>query len=145
LLIKNSDMGNSISKYRRIRKIKQNDMAKAMGVTPSYLCKIEKDSIDAPESFKKSCAEYLDVELNVLFSPSKKVIVESDSNMIWNERTKKGITQRELASMLKCSPSYLSKIEKGEIDPPFEFKKECAKIFRKKADKLFPDFDGAAG
>ena len=126
MLIKNSDMGNSISKYRRMRKIKQND-------------------IDAPESFKKSCAEYLEVELNVLFSPSKKVIVESDSNMVWNERTKKGITQRELAAMLKCSPSYLSKIEKGEIDPPHEFKKECAKIFRKKTDKLFPDFDGAAG
>ena len=55
--IKNSDMGNSISKYRRMRKIKQNDMAKAMGVTPSYLCKIERDSLDAPEKKKKSCAE----------------------------------------------------------------------------------------
>ncbi|MBP7901288.1 MAG: helix-turn-helix transcriptional regulator [Spirochaetes bacterium] len=138
-------MGNSISKYRRLRKIKQNDMAKAMGVTPSYLCKIEKDSIEASESFKKSCAEYLDVDLNILFSPSKKLVVDSDSNMIWNERIKKGITQRELAVMLKCSPSYLSKIEKGEIDPPFEFKKECAKIFRKKADKLFPGFDGVLG
>ena len=136
-------MGNSISKYRRIRKIKQNDMAKAIGVTPSYLCKIEREIIEAPESFKRTCAEFLGVDICILFSPSRKVVVDSDSNMLWNERSKKGMTQRELAVKLKCSPSYLSKIEKGEIDPPDEFKKECSKLFRIKADKLFPVCGGA--
>jgi transcriptional regulator with XRE-family HTH domain len=52
-------------------------------------------------------------------------------------RQEKGIKQYELARQLECSPSYLSKVEKGLQRPNDRFRKRCAKILRVKESELF--------
>jgi transcriptional regulator with XRE-family HTH domain len=59
-------------------------------------------------------------------------------NGLWKIRKSKGIKQNSLAKMMGCSPSYLSKIEKGIQNPNDKFKKKCAKMLRVKEIDLFP-------
>lgn len=122
--------------------MKQNDLARALKVSPSYLCKIENGSMEPNEKFMVSCAEYLNMPRLILF-PEKVVrekigkMESSLSNNIWAARQQRGIKQYELARLLECSPSYLSKIEKGLQKPGHGFKAKCAKILKKKINELF--------
>lgn len=137
-------MANMILYYRRKKNIKQVDMAKALHVSPSYLCKIERGVQEPTEEFKKQCAKHLNVSIAKLFPenfPDKKEIINDfvpSKNKLWSIRISKGIKQYELAKMLHCSPSYLSKIEKGMQHPTDDFKKICAKVLKVKETEIFP-------
>lgn len=137
-------MKNIIPYIRRQKGIKQNNMSKDLGVSPSYLCKIENGSMCPSKSFMENCAQYLQVPVDELF-PKKieknKILNNStcNDNKLWNIRKKKGIKQTELARKLDCSPSYLSKIEKGHQCPSEEFRKKCAKILKIREVELFPN------
>jgi putative transcriptional regulator len=126
---------------RRQKKIKQNDMAKALDVSPAYLCKVEKGVMEPTDEFKKQCAAYLKTAVNELFP--KKIDFVSVSkkrkaiNRLWDYRQKKGVKQNDMAKMLKCSPSYLSKVEKGHSEPTSEFRKKCSKILNVRESELF--------
>ena len=50
----------------------------------------------------------------------------------------KGLKQNELAKQLECTPSFLSKIEKGFQVPNDKFKKKCARVLKIKESKIFP-------
>ena len=136
-------MENMIPYFRREKKIKQVDLARALKVSPSYLCKIEKGLQEPTERFVKSCAEFLNVAVEELFPVKKKKrekirnIKSSHSNKLWSVRRERGIKQYELARMLDCSPSYLSKVEKGLQEPNGKFRKKCAKILKIKEIELF--------
>jgi transcriptional regulator with XRE-family HTH domain len=125
---------------RRQKKIKQNDMAKALNVSPAYLCKVEKGVMEPTEKFKKQCAQYLKSRVNELF-PEKvnypRVVKKNNGNKLWECRQKKGIKQNDMAKMLKCSPSYLSKVEKGHSDPTPEFQKRCSKVLNIRESEIF--------
>ncbi len=125
---------------RRQKKIKQNDMAKALNVSPAYLCKVEKGVMEPTEKFKKQCAQYLKSRVNELF-PEKvnypRVAKKNNGNKLWECRQKKGIKQNDMAKMLKCSPSYLSKVEKGHSDPTPEFQKRCSKVLNIRESEIF--------
>ena len=143
---------------RRLRKIKQNDMAKALDVSPAYLCKVEKGIMEPTERFKKQCAAFLKTTIAELF-PEKKIDsakIETISkrekrrktpasaaahaeNNLWRYRTQKGVQQNDLAAALGCSPSYLSKVEKGHSEPTGEFRKRCARALKVKESVLFPN------
>lgn len=128
---------------RRLKKIKQNDMAKALDVSPAYLCKVEKGIMDPTDRFKKQCSVYLKTAVSELF-PERKIdsakidtIIKREKrtkkpsakeNNLWRFRTQKGIKQNDLSVMLGCSPSYLSKVEKGYSEPTDEFRKRCARL-----------------
>lgn len=135
-------MANILPYIRRKMKLKQNDLAKALGVSPSYLCKIENGTMEPNEKFMDSCAEYLKVPRTVLF-PTKvqkekiSTMEMNQKNRLWTVRQQKGIRQYELAKLLKCSPSYLSKIEKGLQKPSMNFKNRCAKLLKVKMQELF--------
>jgi len=128
--------------YRRKKKIKQVDMAKAISVSPSYLCRVENGLQKPNEKFMTACADYLEVSFDVLF-PARvnKVKIEkvsiSYSNKLWSARKERGIKQYELAKSLGCSPSYLSKVEKGLQEPNITFRNKCAKILKIKEVELF--------
>jgi len=138
---------------RRLKKIKQNDMAKALDVSPAYLCKVEKGIMEPTERFKKECSVYLKTPVSELF-PEKKVdqikietiskrekrksTVAIKENNLWRYRQQKGIKQNDLSDTLGCSPSYLSKVEKGHSEPTDEFRKRCAKALKIKESLLFP-------
>ena len=142
---------------RRLRKIKQNDMAKALDVSPAYLCKVEKGIMEPTERFKKQCASFLKTTVSELF-PEKKIDAEKietisrrekrkkvpstpaahAENNLWRYRKQKGVQQNDLAAALGCSPSYLSKVEKGHSEPTDEFRKRCAKALKVKESVLFP-------
>ena len=126
---------------RREKNIKQYDMAKDLNVSPSFLCKVEKGALKPTEKFKKACAKYLKVEVKNLFpinDINREDVYGIAKNNIWNIRRKKGLKQYNLAKLLGCSPSYLSKIEKGIQMPNKEFKTKCAKILQISVRELFP-------
>ena len=143
---KGSLQENMISHIRRERKIKQIDLAQALDVSPSYLCKIEKGLQEPTDKFIKSCADYLSMDEKELFPAVFDRAVEvapepSPANRLWTIRREKGIKQYQLAKMLECSPSYLSKVEKGVQKPNDRFRKRCAKILKVKETILFPETD----
>jgi transcriptional regulator with XRE-family HTH domain len=136
-------LNNLIPLIRRKMKIKQRDLAIALNVSPSYLCKVEKGLVKPTESFKKICADYFNENVDSIFPAEqiKKNILYSDSstvNNVWAARKKKNLKQNKLAEQLECSPSYLSKIEKGKQVPTDKFKKKCARILKIKEAELFP-------
>jgi putative transcriptional regulator len=133
---------NLLAHIRRKKNIKQNDMAMAVNVSPSYLCKIETGAQQPTGKFKKACSRYLGMPENALFpdniDPVKiNTINRTFKNKLWSARKEKGIMQYELAKLLDCSPSYLSKVEKGLQEPTVKFKKKCAMILKIKEAELF--------
>lgn len=137
-------MENLIPILRRKKKIKQIDLAHALDVSPSYLCKVEKGLVEPTESFRESCSSFLGESIEIIFPPqgekrSINLNERTSANNIWSVRQKKNIKQNRLAELLECSPSYLSKIEKGLQQPNDKFKKKCAKILKTKETELFPE------
>lgn len=136
-------MKNIIPYIRRQKGIKQNILSNALGVSASYLCKIESGIIVPSKKFMENCSKFLETPIEVVF-PKKKVQDKVNEcccefpNKLWSTRKKKKILQTELARKLDCSPSYLSKIEKGKQKPSDVFKKKCAKILKVKENELFP-------
>jgi len=138
-------LSNKLSYLRRARGIKQYSLARTLEVSPSFLCKIEKGLQEPTDIFKNKCAAYFNEQVELIFPmvDNKKEIVFSEtvtnSNNLWSVRLKKNIKQNKLADLLGCSPSYLSKIEKGLQEPNSTFKKKCAKILKIKELELFPE------
>jgi transcriptional regulator with XRE-family HTH domain len=133
---------NLIPYIRRKKSISQFEMAKALHVSPSYLCKIEKGSQQPTEKFKQACSKYLNVPLSALFPDNLdrsriKNINRSFKNKLWSVRKEKRLKQYELAKLLKCSPSYLSKVEKGLQEPTRQFKRLCARVLKTREIELF--------
>lgn len=55
-------------KAKRVEKgIKQGDMAKWLGVTPQYLCKIEKGEAEPKRDLMKRASEILETPVQELF------------------------------------------------------------------------------
>ncbi|HOP29132.1 MAG TPA: helix-turn-helix transcriptional regulator [Spirochaetota bacterium] len=138
-------MKNTISVIRRKKRIKQIDLAKALSVSPSYLCKVEKGLVEPTDSFRELCSSFLEESPEAIFPPQgEKPVLNLEEkpsiNNIWSARQKKNIKQNKLAELLECSPSYLSKIEKGLQQPNDKFKKKCAKILKIKESELFPEY-----
>lgn len=138
-------MENRLSYLRRRSGIKQYDLAKKLQVSPSFLCKIEKGLQEPTDEFMLRCAEIFNENVELIFSSKQdnrtEIIPEAGKsrNNIWPARIKKKIKQNRLAEQLGCSPSYLSKIEKGLQEPNDAFKKKCAKILKIKEKELFPE------
>jgi transcriptional regulator with XRE-family HTH domain len=61
----------------------------------------------------------------------------SFGSLVRRERVAKDIGLREMAKMIGVSPTYLSKIERDEFDPPAEDKvRKIAKIIGRNPDEL---------
>jgi transcriptional regulator with XRE-family HTH domain len=117
-------------------------MATALGVSPSYLSKIETGAQDPTEKFKINCAKFLKVTVESLFSDKDIEEVFPDftenlGNRLWALRRIKGIRQYDMAKKLEVSTPFLSKVELGLIDPPESFKKNCSRIFKLPVNELF--------
>lgn len=136
-------MNNSINYLRRERKLKQVDLAKALSVSPSYLCKIEKGLQPPTAEIMQKCSDFFGKAADEIFFEGENFAHEADNhvqldgNTLWLFRMKKGIKQIELAGQLGCSPSYLSKIEKGVVQPTDFFKKQCAETLKVPEQELF--------
>ncbi|MCX7999209.1 MAG: transcriptional regulator, partial [Leptospiraceae bacterium] len=120
---------------RKKRGIKQYDMARALGVSPSYLSKVETDTQEPTEKFKQNAAKYLKTTVEKLFNdqPIEEVFPEFTqglTNKLWAKRRELGIKQYDMAKKLKVSTPFLSKVELGLIEPPEEFKQLAAKVFK---------------
>ena len=59
------------------------------------------------------------------------------ANRVKKFRLKQGLTQEELAAKLKISPGYLSKVERGEVDPSLKLAVRIAKSLRCTLNDLF--------
>lgn len=135
-------MKNHIYMLRKKRGIKQYDMARALGVSPSYLSKIETGSQDPTEKFKQSCAKYLKTTLEKLFNEQAVEDVypeftEGLTNRLWAKRRELGIKQYDMAKKLKVSTPFLSKVELGLLEPPEDFKNLASKALKMKKEELF--------
>jgi len=137
-------LGNKLSFLRRTKGIKQYDLARKLEVSPSFLCKIEKGLLEPTDLFKNKCADFFNEKVESIFSlpeDKKRIILAGNelTNNLWTVRLKKNLKQNKLAELIGCSPSYLSKIEKGFQEPNGAFKKKCAKILKIKETELFPE------
>ncbi|EMN46942.1 DNA-binding helix-turn-helix protein [Leptospira interrogans str. L1207] len=124
------------------KSIKQYDMARALGVSPSYLSKIETGSQDPTEKFKQACVKYLKTTLEKLFNeePVEDVypeFTEGLTNKLWAKRRELGIKQYDMAKKLKVSTPFLSKVELGLLEPPEDFKNMASKALKMKKEELF--------
>ncbi|WP_108974030.1 helix-turn-helix domain-containing protein [Leptospira ryugenii] len=127
---------------RKKRGVKQYDMARALGVSPSYLSKIETGAQEPTEKFKVACAKYLKTSVDRLFNDSlvEKVYPEFANglkNKLWAVRRELGIKQYDFAKKLKVSTPFLSKVELGLLDPPEQFKTLASKALKKSKKDLF--------
>ena len=64
------EIGSSKNKLwlaRKKKNIKQNELAKNLGCTPSFLCKVEKGQKVPSDKFKKKCAKILKIKEVDLF------------------------------------------------------------------------------
>lgn len=135
-------MKNHIYLLRKKKRIKQYDMAAALGVSPSYLSKIETGSQEPTDKFKQACAKYLKTNVDDLFSDKDVEKVYPDftknlGNRLWAVRRVRGIRQYDMAKKLQVSTPFLSKVELGLIDPPDTFKQQCSKVFKMPVNELF--------
>lgn len=135
-------MKNHVYMLRKKRGIKQYDMARALGVSPSYLSKIETGSQDPTEKFKMNCAKYLKTSVEKLFNdfPVEEVFPEFSeglTNKLWAKRRELGIKQYDMAKKLQVSTPFLSKVELGLLEPPQDFKQLASKIFKMEEKELF--------
>ena len=61
------------------------------------------------------------------------------SDNIKNQRTKKGLTQKDLADRLHVTPQAISRWEKGDVEPSLGTVKDMAEIFEISVDELLND------
>lgn len=127
---------------RKKRAIKQYDMARALGVSPSYLSKIETGSQEPTEKFKISCSKFLKTTIEKLFNDSPVEVIFPEftiglNNRLWAKRREMGIKQYDMAKKLKVSTPFLSKVELGLLEPPDAFKKLASKVFKMEQEDLF--------
>ncbi|MCC5813686.1 MAG: transcriptional regulator [Leptospira sp.] len=127
---------------RKKRAIKQYDMARALGVSPSYLSKIETGTQEPTEKFKTACSKFLKTSIVKLFNdePVEDIFPEFTkglTNRLWAKRREMGIKQYDMAKKLKVSTPFLSKVELGLLEPPEEFKKLASKVFKMNQNDLF--------
>lgn len=134
-------MDNIIPLLRRRKGVKQRDLARSLDVSPSFLCKVEKGLAEPTEGFMTSCAVFFDESVETVFPEESLPHINPllQGNNLWSVRRKKNIKQNRLADMLGCSPSYLSKVEKGLQSPNEHFRKKCARILKTKETELFPE------
>lgn len=135
-------MKNHIYMLRKKRGIKQYDMARALGVSPSYLSKIETDSQEPTERFKVNVAKFLKTSIEKLFNdlPVEEIFPEFSTgltNKLWAKRREMGIKQYDMAKKLKVSTPFLSKVELGLLEPTDEFKQLASKVFKMEQSELF--------
>ena len=135
-------MKNHIYMLRKKRGIKQYDMARALGVSPSYLSKIETDSQEPTERFKVNVAKFLKTSLEKLFNDHhvEEIFPEFSTgltNKLWAKRREMGIKQYDMAKKLKVSTPFLSKVELGLLEPTEEFKQLASKVFKMEQSELF--------
>ncbi len=135
-------MKNHIYMLRKKKGIKQYDMARALGVSPSYLSKIETNSQDPTEKFKVNAAKYFKIPVDKLFNdmPVEEIFPEFSNgltNKLWAKRREMGIKQYDMAKKLKVSTPFLSKVELGLVEPPDDFKQLAAKVFKMEEKELF--------
>lgn len=127
---------------RKKRAIKQYDMARALGVSPSYLSKIETGTQEPTEKFKTACAKFLKTSVQKLFNEEVVEDIYPEftkglTNRLWVKRRELGIKQYDMAKKLKVSTPFLSKVELGLLEPPEEFKKLASKVFKMRQNELF--------
>lgn len=135
-------MNNHIYMLRKKRGIKQYDMARALGVSPSYLSKIETGAQDPTEKFKSSCAKYIKTSVDKLFNDSAVEDIYPEfsnglKNKLWAVRRELGIKQYDFAKKLKVSTPFLSKVELGLLEPPEDFKNLVSKVLKMEKNELF--------
>ncbi|BDA78871.1 transcriptional regulator [Leptospira kobayashii] len=135
-------MNNHIYMLRKKRGVKQYDMARALGVSPSYLSKIETGAQEPTEKFKTSCAKYLKTSVDKLFNENLVEDIYPEfanglKNKLWAVRREMGIKQYDFAKKLKVSTPFLSKVELGLLEPPEDFKTLVSKVLKMEKGDLF--------
>ena len=108
--------GAYVRQKREDREIGLRKMAKKIGISPTYLSKIERDEFSPPAEDKvKAIAEILDVDVDELLALAGKVssditqiIREHPHNMASLIRGTRGMSEGEMAKVLKEIAEYMA-------------------------------------
>jgi len=139
---KRKQFGARLKELRIRATLTQRGLAAKVGVTSSYLSKIEHGALAAPSTSTISkIASILKTDANELLSLAGKfpnvmpLRLREHATLEFGPklkelRSKSGLSQLELARQVFVNPSYISKLEKGKMPPP------SMKVLSKLADIL---------
>lgn len=140
------------SRLRQVRieaGLSASQLAKRVGISISYISKIENGVIPAPSTITISkIASILNADINELLILANKTPYENFSKLrekailefglkLKELRNKAGLSQIQIARQLKINPGYISKLENGKMPPPsMKVLPNLAKILHVKRSKL---------
>lgn len=122
-------LGNKLRRIRERKGIGLRELAARVGISPSYLCNIERGKFPPPAKDKlRAIARELDLDPNQLlvvpgnFDPACGTGQFLFGAALRSLREQKGIGLVELAAKVGMSAPYLCNIELGKFPPPSEVK-----------------------
>ncbi len=132
-------MENIIPYLRRKKNIKQYDMARALKVSPSNLCKIEKGIKEPTEKFKQACSRFLNARVAVSFRKRRPRENEEHQTQFQEqalERSKGKPSNSTNSPDSSCALLVPVKVEKG-LQGDAAFKTMCARILKTRESSFF--------
>lgn len=103
--------GKNIKKYRKLKRLTQEELGKKLEVTKSYISKVESENTTPKMEFFLKVAELLGVDINNLFDDAKEPPQElKDVGIEWiilgEELEKEGITLEQVKQWAEIARNF---------------------------------------
>ncbi|WP_366924791.1 helix-turn-helix domain-containing protein [Metallumcola ferriviriculae] len=117
-------MGDKIRMLREEDKLTLGDLAKNVGISPSYLSEIERESVHPSVSTIKSISRALEVPITTIMHSHESTI----GLKLRASREEQGMTQADLADKAGVSAGLIGQIENGRVQPSLKTLENVADV-----------------
>ena len=116
--------------------LKQEELAKAVGISQSELSKIERGQREPTYLIARKFAHHLRMDIDVLFgNPTSHTTLPK--SLLTQARHAAGLQQQTMAAQLGVSAAYLSRVEHGKQAPSMKFALAVSQLLHQTIDALF--------
>ena len=116
--------------------LKQEELAKSVGISQSTLSNIESGKSEPTYLMARTLADHLHTDIDVLFGNPIPHATSSSSPLIQARRAA-GLQQQTLAVQLGVSAAYLSRVERGKQAPSVKFALNVSQLLHQTVEALF--------
>ena len=116
--------------------LKQEELAKALGISQSELSKIERGQREPTYLIARKFAHHLRTDIDVLFGHPTPHSA-SPQSVLTQARLAAGLQQQTMATQLGVSAAYLSRVEHGKQAPSMKFALAVSQLLHQTIDALF--------
>ncbi len=117
-------MGDKIRMLREGAGLTLGELAKKIGISPSYLSEIERESVHPSVATVKAIGKALDVPLTTIMHSHESTI----GLKLRSTREEQGMTQAELAEKAGVSAGLVGQIENGRVQPSLKTLENLADV-----------------